>query len=91
MNKDEIIETILRDLVDMSIQSKKVLANANMTLENMHEAHLLNEMADEILKRYTKAKEKKKETPIYMDGEYLGTEEEKIAIFKKFEKLIEDE
>lgn len=50
---EEIIEALVRDLVDFAIQSKKVLNTCSFNLDALSEAVLLEKMSEEVLNKFT--------------------------------------
>jgi hypothetical protein len=57
-DKDKLL-AMAKDLVELSIQSQKVLANASIRFSNIEEARLLALMTNEIIENYTETKEEK--------------------------------
>lgn len=55
-DKDKLL-AMAKDLVELSIQSQKVLANASIRFSAIEEARLLALMTNEIIENYTEVKE----------------------------------
>lgn len=55
-DKDKLL-AMAKDLVELSIQSQKVLANASISFSNIEEARLLALMTNEIIENYTEVKD----------------------------------
>ena len=62
MTNDEqnLLNALVRDIVDLAISSKRVIASGSFKKEDMGEVLLLSEMSDEILNRFTKKVENEK-------------------------------
>ena len=56
-NMTKIEETLLNDLVDISISAQKVIASGKYGLEDLEEVILLREMTAHILNTYTVVKD----------------------------------
>lgn len=55
--KDEKINKLATDLVELSLQWKKVKKESSFKYEILNEVHLLDLMTDEILKTFTNIEE----------------------------------
>ena len=58
MEKKDILYVVVKDLVDFSILTKKVLQKSNFSIDILDDVKLLDMMCDEIINKYTKAGEK---------------------------------
>ena len=60
-NKDEVIMALVKDLVELAIDTQKLLLDCTVPLKLVKHAELLLHTTNQILNDYTKEEEKKSE------------------------------
>ncbi len=61
MDDKQIIKALVRDLVEFAMQSKQYLEVSSTSIANVQHGLMLQQMADEVLARFTEAKQIKED------------------------------